>query len=610
MNEHVLEGIALTVILGIGAQWLGWRLKLPSILLLLIAGFVAGPVTHAIDPDAILGDALMPVVSISVGLILFEGGLTLKFSELKAIGSVVRNLITVGAFLVWVLTSVAAKLCFGWPWQTAILIGAIFVVTGPTVILPLLRHIQPAKRVGSILKWEGILIDPVGALLALLVFEAIRANEVWHDFPARALVGFGETILIGGILGVAGAAILIAVLKRHWAPDYLQNPVTLMLVIAIFTLSNHLHHESGLLSVTVMGIVLANQKRVIIRHIAEFKENLTVLIISGLFILLSARIKMVDLQGVSVWGTVGFLLALLLIVRPASVFASAVGSPLSFKEKVFLSWMAPRGIVAASVASIFAMRLADSDIEGIGQLVPVTFLLIIGTVLIYGLTAGVLARSLNLSNPNPQGVLIVGADRLCLETAKAVQKAGFSVLLLDTNRENIANARLAGIPAYHGSALAEHIGEKIDLNGIGRVLAMTPNREVNALAALHFVEFFGRREVYQLAPPKTGNIVDKPVTQQLKGRVLFDNDADHLHLAEKLANGFVIKTSRISEEYDLEAFVEHYGEEAVPLFVATEGEKLDILTSDSTLAPKAGRLLISLVDPRREVAEKPKSQDD
>ena len=593
-----MQGIALIVVLGIGAQWLGWRVKLPSILLLLVAGFIAGPLTHAIDPNAILGDALMPIVSMSIGLILFEGGLTLKFSELKATGSIVRNLITFGAVVTWALTSLAAKVCLGWPYSLSILVGAIFVVTGPTVILPLLRHIQPAKRVGSILKWEGILIDPVGALLALLVFEAIRLNEVWHSFPLRALAGFGETILVGGLLGVVGAILLIEVLRRYWAPDYLQNPVTLMLVIGVFSLSNHWHHESGLLAVTVMGIVLANQKRVLIQHITEFKENLTVLIVSGLFIVLSARIEMSQLQDVNVWRTVGFLLALLFVVRPASVFASAIGSPLTFKEKLFLSWMAPRGIVAAAVASIFALRLTESEIEieFIEQLVPVTFLMIIGTVLIYGLTGGVFARYLKLSNPNPQGLLIVGADKLCVELAGAIQKLGFAVLLIDINREHIAAARLAGIPAFHGSALADHIGEKLDLAGIGRMLALTPNREVNALATLHFVEYFGRQGVYQLPPQKSVNVADKPVTKHLKGRMLFNEEADYEHFVQKMESGFVIKTSKLREEYDFDAFSERYGEHAVPLFIATEDGKLQIFTTDSKLTPKVGQTLISLAD--------------
>ncbi|NJM56090.1 MAG: hypothetical protein HC841_09535 [Verrucomicrobiae bacterium] len=300
MHEDILDKLILVVVLGIGAQWLAWRLRLPSILLLLICGFVAGPVTGLIQPDALIGPALMPLVSVSVGLIMFEGGLTLKFRELREAGMVIRRLVTLGALITWIVVALGAHFCFAWPYQQSLLIGAILVVTGPTVVLPLLRYVQPSRATASALKWEGILIDPIGALLALLVFEAIVAQNL-SEVPLMALAAFGKTIVIGSALGLLGAAGLAWFIRRHWIPDYLENAMSLMIVVGVFALSNHFQPESGLLTVTLMGVALANQRFVPIQQIVEFKETLRVLLISILFIVLAARIQPEQLRALS-WG--------------------------------------------------------------------------------------------------------------------------------------------------------------------------------------------------------------------------------------------------------------------------------------------------------------------
>ncbi|MBX7252043.1 MAG: cation:proton antiporter, partial [Candidatus Promineofilum sp.] len=405
--EEPLVQLALVAVVGVGAQLVAWHLRLPSILLLLLSGFLLGPVFGLIHPDGLLGEALFPFVSLAVGLILFEGGLTLKLKELPDSGPVVSRLISVGALATWFVAALGARFLLGFDWSLAIVLGAILIVTGPTVVGPLLRQIRPKGRSGAILKWEGILIDPVGAVLALLVVEIVALGG-GINVPGFVLLGVGRSLVVGVILGLLGAAVLVALMRRHLIPDYLQSGVTLMLVVGFFTLGDLLAAEGGLLTVTLMGIALANQPWVPVRHIVEFKENLQVLLIGVLFILLAGRVDVADLLTVG-WPALGFIALLILVARPLGVLLSTWRTPLSNAERLFLMWMAPRGIVAASVASVFAFELSAAGVAEADLLSPVVFLVIVGTVIFYGLTAGPVARRLGLAEREPQGALIVGA---------------------------------------------------------------------------------------------------------------------------------------------------------------------------------------------------------
>jgi NhaP-type Na+/H+ or K+/H+ antiporter len=381
LAEELLLGIGIIIVLGITAQWLAWRFRLPSILLLLLFGFLAGPVTHLLDPEELLGELLFPFVSVSVAIILFEGGLSLRRSEIKTTGHVIRNLVTVGAAVTWVIAAGGALLILGFDLPLALLFGAILVVTGPTVIIPLLKHVRPAAQISSIAKWEGIVNDPIGAILAVLVFEAIVAIGIQQ---AALTVAFSllETLLIGVTLGTAGAFGLAQLIKRYWIPDYLQNGVTLMVVIAAFVVSNMIQKESGLLTVTLLGIILTNQKGVNIKPIIEFKENLGVLLLSALFIILAASLNLEALAQIGI-RSIAFLLVLIFLARPAAVILSTVNSGLSWNEKIFLAWMAPRGIVAAAVTSVFAFELVEeAGYQEAELMVAEIFLVIVGTVTI------------------------------------------------------------------------------------------------------------------------------------------------------------------------------------------------------------------------------------
>lgn len=590
--ERVLLGLTSIFVLGIGAQWIAWRLRLPSILLLLAFGFLAGPVSGWLDPDAMFGELLFPLVSLCVGLILFEGSLGLKFAELRDVGGSLRSLLTVGLLVTWIVVALSARWILGFDWPIAILLGAMLTVTGPTVVGPLLRHIRPTGRTGPIARWEGIVIDPVGAILAVLVFEAIEfgGGRIGYAFTTGVL-GLLKTAVVGTAGGWVAAQLLARALKKHTIPDHLESPVALMIVAAAFVASNHLQHEAGLLTVTVMGIVLANRDDIDVRHILEFKENLTVLLISSLFILLAAR---VDLAAFGALGWRGplFVAAVILLARPLSVFVSTLRSRLSLKEKVFLAWLAPRGIVAAAVASVFAIRLGE---HGAG-IVPATFLVIVGTVVVYGLTAFPLARRLGLASANPQGVLIASAHPGARAIAAALNSAGFQVALVDVNRDHVHTANLEGLSATYANVLSEQAIENIDLGGMGYFLALTPNSEVNSLAAMHFAELFGRANVFRLPAPGKEASRKTAAGHIYRGNVLFNGELTYGELDRRFAEGATLKCTPLTDEFTWENFRMQHGESAVPLFVCSSSGKLKIVTAEEPANPKSGERVIALVD--------------
>lgn len=591
--EHPLIGLAGIVIVGIAAQWLSWRLRLPAIFLLLLAGFVAGGLTGWIDPDKLLGAALFPIVSLSVAIILFEGGLSLDIAELAKIGRVVRNLASIGVVATWVLSAIAARFLLGFDWPLSALLGAILVVTGPTVIIPLLRHIRPSAKLGSAIRWEAIVNDPTGAILAVLVFNAIVVGEGQEGISA-AVLGVVKALGAGGALGLAGAGLIVLLLKRYWVPDFLQSPVTLAVVMVVFSLSDLVLSESGLLAVTVMGSALASQNVVTVRHIVEFKENLRVLLISALFVILAARLPISD-PVYSDPGSLLFLAVLILVVRPASVALSTIGTFLTWRERVFLGFMAPRGIVAAAVASIFSLELMELGYPGAEKLAPVMFLVIVGTVALYGLGAGRVARWLGVATPNPQGMLLLGASGWVRAVAQALKAEGVDVTLVDSNRKNVAQARQDGLEAKCDNILAEYAFEDLELDGIGRFLALTPNDEVNSLATVHASDVFERSNVYQLAPEgadEGGRLTEMPA--HLQGRILFDTVATHAEMTKRFAQGATIKRTGLTDEFGFDEFVEHYRGAALPLFVVTETCKVRVLEAQRKVPVKAGQTLISL----------------
>jgi NhaP-type Na+/H+ or K+/H+ antiporter len=595
--------LAALLVLGVAAQWAGWRLRIPSIVLLLTLGILAGPVTGLLDPDALLGELLLPVVTLAVAVILYEGGLTLRFADLRGAGSMLTRLLTIGVAVTFAGAAIAAHYVLDFPWTLALLIGAILTVTGPTVIGPLLRHVRPTGRSGPLLQWEGIVVDPIGAILAVLVFEAITPGS--HSASASGILSvLLRTLVVGGVAGFVAGRLLIEIVARRFVPEYLQPSVSLALGVGAFAGSNALQSESGLLAVTVLGIMVANQKRFSIRPMLEFKEHLRVILIAGLFLVLSARLHLDDLRAVALPGAL-FVVVLIFVVRPLSVWLSAIGTKLPRRDILFVAGVAPRGIVAASVASIFALRLQEAGDPDAAALVPAMFVVIIGTVMFYGLTAGPLARRLGLASPDPQGVLVVGAHQAAREIARAIQDAGIRVVLVDTNRSHVQAARMAKLEAHHGNALDRELLDRIDLGGIGRMFAMTTNDEVNALAVLRFGDLFGTHDVYQLAPAMAPDGKRRAIPDEMLGRVLFSTDASLDALEESLADGANVKSTPLTDKFDFAAWRAFYGAQAIPMFVASGG-RLVPWTADARLSPRPGQALLGLV--RKNVATTPSNR--
>ena len=594
MPESILLDITVVIALGIGAQWAAWRFRLPSILLLLLVGFLAGPVLGLLDPQSLQGDWLFAFVSLSIGIILFEGGLSLRLSELREVGNSILKLITIGVLITWVLGGAAAYYILEFEVGLAILIGAILTVTGPTVIVPLLRHVRPKGRVNTIAKWEGITIDPVGAILAVLVLETLillndpsRAAAGTEAAIEHVAIGLGLEIFVALGISVMATMLLVVILRRRMVPDFLRNAVTLMVVVIAFVVANVLQHESGLLATTLMGIALANQPYVSVQRIIEFKENLQVLLIGSLFVLLSARLELSALSYINLEVLI-FLGILVVLVRPLAVFVSSMGSNLDWEEKTFLSWLAPRGIVAAAVASLFAYQLRPIYPGAVDGMVPVIFAVIVGTVAIYGLTLAPLARWLDLAEPNPNGLLFVGAAPWVRTVARYVQELGYSVALFDNNPVHVRAAREEGLTAHQGNALSENILDEITLSGIGYLLITIPNDEVASLTALHFSEVFESTDIYQLAAqPDSRHGGEGVMPGHLRGRPLFGEDTSYQSLKAHVERGDNIEvlslsdnaTDETQEYYSYDDLSNEYEDATViPLFILRENDTLEIVS--------------------------------
>ncbi len=589
MAENLLIGLAAIIVFGIFVQWISWYFKLPSILLLLIFGLLAGPITGLLRPDEFFGDLLFPFVSIAVAIILFEGGLSLKISELKPVFAIVRNLITIGTVITWSLSTAAAYYFINLPFMYSLLLGAILVVTGPTVIMPLLRLVKPKGQINSILKWEGIVNDPIGAILALLAFDIIIAAGVAEATYTAILIAI-KTFILSSLIGVFGAYILVYLIKKDFIPDYLQNPATLATLVLVFASSNLIQSESGLFAVTLMGIYLANQKQILIEHIIEFKENLGVLLLSSLFIVLAARLKISDLEVINI-GTIQFIIVLVIIIRPATIFFSTIGSNLTWKEKLYLAWMAPRGIVAAAVASIFSLELAIYGYEGADVLVPIMFIVIIATILIYGLSAIPLAKLLKLSDPDPQGILIAGINNVGMQIYNILKEHKIRVLFVDNSWDKVTIARQQGYDTCFGSIVSEKTIEQLNLQGIGKFIGFTPNKGINSFATIYFTKIFGNSSVFQI---NTTPNLEQDISKGMRRNFLSSQKLNYLDI-EKYDQSLIVKANKITSEFSFDKFREKYNSDLIhPLFVVSEN-KLKVFSENNSPKPEKDDLLISLI---------------
>lgn len=605
MNENLLLGLTCIFLLGFIAQWIGWKLNIPSILLLLTFGLVAGPVLNYfnmpfLDVQSMIGDKLiLPVVGMGVAIILFEGGLTLNFKELRESGGTILRLISLGVIVSLGLVAIFAHVILGFNLGSSLLFGSILVITGPTVIGPMLRQIRPKGKVNHILKWEGILNDPVGAVLGILTLEVILLGQ-GAEAPLYVIKGIGITLLTATVLGALSGGFLVLAMRKTWIPDFLHIPATLSVVLTSYAISDMIQHESGLLTVTLMGVLLANQRSFPVRHILEFKENLQVLLIAGLFIVLAARVELETLAQTG-WKSLLFLLLLILVVRPACILVSTIPSTLSWKERIFMMLMAPRGIVVTVLASLFAYRLIESGIPDGERMFAETLFVVMGTVLFYGVAAGYGAKRLGLANARPQGILIVGAHPWARMLGAAIKKAGQTVCFIDSNQGNVRAAEQVGLTALWGNIHSEDFLEEIDFSEIGYVLAMTANDEINAFAERELAQFVGRTKVYKLSPAGTesmeeeGERVAQASSSERMNRGLFGRGITFNLMEQYFYSGSTIKTVTLGENFDYEDFLETYGKASIPLFTISEsGKNVQIISEDNPVKGQSGTTLIYL----------------
>ncbi len=599
-----MEFSALTTIAGIGflgavAQWVAWRVRLPAILFLLLFGILVGPILSWLDPDAFFGDLLFPLVSLSVAVILFEGSMTLHFSELKEVGTTVRNLVTIGAFVTWAITSWLVHTLIGFEYKLAFLFGAVVVVTGPTVIVPMLRTVRPNKRIANILRWEGIVIDPLGALLAVLAFDFYISTQ-GGDAIGSILLLFLKIVLAGVVTGCVAGFGLGAMLGRYLVPEYLRSPITLLLVFVVFAIAEHFEHESGLLAVTIFGMTLANQKDLDVEDILDFKESLTVVLIGGLFVILAARVDLDALYSIG-FDSLILLAGVIFLARPISVFISCIGSELTLQERLLIAWIGPRGIVCAAVAAVFAIRLVEIGAEDAEIFVPLAFLIIIGTVVLQSTTAKYVAHWLGVRDPAPSGFLIVGGGQVGRMLARALDEQEVRVLIADSDWENISQARMDGIETYFGNPVSEHADRYLDLSGIGNLVSLTGRTNFDVVASMYYRSVFGARNAYELPSAAEGEQKDKHrVSTRLRGQRMFGEDISYNMLLGWLTDGASVRVTTLSDAFGFVEYVETYVERYIPLFAVDTSDRLHVQTSEEELEPEAGWKLISLVKPEQE----------
>ena len=582
--------LAGIIILGILAQWFAWKFKIPAILPLILIGLFVGPIaaeflsedgTKWIEPiwnekeGLFPGESLFYFVSLAISIILFEGGLTLKMSEIKNVGPVITKLITLGSLVTFFGAALAAHFVFDLSWRISYLFSALIIVTGPTVITPILRNIPLKKDVSAVLKWEGILIDPIGALVAVLVFEFISV-EAGGEFTKTALVEFGKIVLFGSTFGFTFAHALNFIINKKWVPHYLLNVFALAAVLGVFVLSDGFAHESGLLAVVVMGMVLGNSNSAYLKELLYFKESLSVLLISILFILLAANINIEDLLLIYNWKTAVLFAIVVFIIRPIGVFLSTRGSSLKLNEKLFISWVGPRGIVAAGIASLFGLKLSKNGVSGAEYITPLVFMIVLGTVLLNATTARLFAKMVGVFLKKSEGILILGASEVSRLIGKYLKDNDRHVVLIDSNQINIQLSQELGLDAINTDIYSETLGDNIELNDIGYLMALTGSANINQYAIDKFGKQFGENGSFRLITADEMNDVDNNPNEGL-----FSHTDDFTILTEAARKYPEIHEVEINDRGHYEGLIEAMkkAHDTIPLFVKDKHGVLEIISS-------------------------------
>ncbi len=538
-----VPAVALVGALGVGSQWLAWRLQLPAIVLMLGAGILVGPVLGLLDPATEFGGLLPPLIALAVAVILFEGGLTLDIHKLGNARAGVLRLVLIGAPLGWLLSALALHYAAGLGWQAASVFGGIMVVTGPTVIAPLLRHARLQKRPAALLQWEAIVNDPIGAMAAVAAFHVVLASQ---GSETGGFLGLALRMGFAASVGLAAGYGTVGLFKGGRVPEYMKVPVLFAVLLGAFALSDQVLHESGLLAVTVMGLVIANADLPSYEELRRFKEHATVLLVSGLFILLAASLDLAAL-GQLTWRAVLFVAAVALIARPATVLISLIGTAIPWRERILIALTGPRGVVLVAVAGLFGERLVAAGIADGALIAPLAFALVAATVVLHGFTLTPLARWLGLAGGETPGVLLVGGSRLSTAFAEALTKAEVPVLIADPNHSHLSRARTAGIPTFYGDILGEAAENSVEFLSFRVVVALTDNDAYNTLVTTDLAPEFGRDNVWQLERTRD-TATRHALPTQLGGRRIGAGRGYGAY-EQLLRDGWTFRTTRLSEEF-------------------------------------------------------------
>ncbi|QDP41722.1 cation:proton antiporter [Radiobacillus deserti] len=586
-------------LLGIGSQWLSWRFRMPAIVVMSIVGLFAGPILGLMNPEQDFGDLYSPIISIAVAIILFEGSLNLDIKDIKGLGKPVFRISTFGAAISWLLGSLAAHYVAGLSLTVSFVIGALFIVTGPTVILPLLRQSKLKPRPAKILKWEGIIVDPLGALLAVFALEVIVffAEDGGH---IGSLLVFCLASLFAVVIGVLCGKGIGWMFEHGYIPEFLKSPVVFTTVIACFTIADEIMHETGLLAVTAMGMTLANMGISSIRDMRHFKENLSILLISAIFVMLTASLTRETLMEIFNVKIIGFVLLMLFVVRPLSIFLSTIRTDLSTAEKLLVGWIAPRGIVALTVSGYFASVLLDEGYQDAAIITSLTFALVFFTVCTHGFSIGWLAKKLNLAAEDQPGVIMVGSNIFTKALAETFDDLDIPSIIVDSSWQRLGIARNAGIHVYHGEILSEQTEYRLDMTPYDYLISASDFDSYNALVCTTFVPEFGRSNVFKLPVQLDDEREVKDLVNTIGGRFLFSDRSSLESLFSRIDSGYVFRKTTITEQYTYNQYLDERGQDTTVLFILKESGEIDFLTNESNPKAAAGDIVVSLTPPSKE----------
>ena len=600
MAVEVAEGalnpvtaIALVGVLGVGSQWIAWKLRMPAIVLMLLAGIIAGPVLGIFDPARDIGPLYGPMIALAVAVILFEGGLTLNFHQLRDAAEGVKRLVFIGAPLGWLASTLCLRYGAGLSWESSAVFGGIMIVTGPTVIAPLLRTARLSRRPAALLQWEAIVNDPIGALAAVLAFEVVlvlNTAEQVGEAVWSLVVGIG----VATILGVIGGYGVSWAFKRAKVPEFMKVPALFVALLAVFAVSDQVLHESGLLAVTIMGIWIANANLPSYEELRRFKEHATILLVSGVFILLAASLDFGALAELD-WRAGIFVAAVVLVARPLTVFLALASTSLPLRERLFVALTGPRGVVLVAVAGLFGERLVELGVEDGGLIGPLAFVLVAATVVLHGFTMKPFARALGLTAADRPGVLFVGGSRWTTRLAEALKSADVPVLITDPNRGHLRAAREAGIDTFFGDVLSEGAELRLELQGYKHVVAATDNDAYNTLVATETGSEFGRENVYQVAREKS-DTARYALPATLGGRSFADG-ATYNDLNRLMWQDWGFRVTRLTEEYTLEDWREKRPEAKLLAFITEAGE-ITFVSKDKHVRAAPGVKLVAMLPPQ------------